>query len=235
LWGYQSKPSDVETAIEQCQDYGVPFYLANCEIEFKENDHYSLSWLFSFKQAFPGVSLALSTYGRPDYADIPYQPWFDAGAHIMPQSFPHEQGDWWHADGAVYGSERAGWPIRMIHPTVGTYPFMGQRVSAQEWRERLLLARSTYGPFRGFNLYKPETTPYQELPIYKQLIGELKMRTPTLTTRWMRDEAADQVREWQKLGINYSKTRIRRANQLLGATDKQMDKADLALKKIFGS
>jgi len=178
-WGYETSDpeGDAALAASLVDRYGLSFYIANAEIEYKytQDDHgdcppelhpgpgvcwhpeyYGRSERFvnAFRARKPSLPAALSSYGNADRADLDWFAWREAGFPFLPQAYWNEY-EFLDPVTCVDAAVAHGWPKAMVHPTIGIWGG-GARgvVTGAEYAARLALTGT-----RGFSIYLGEVTP----------------------------------------------------------------------------
>lgn len=148
-WGYETTDpaADAAAAAQQIQAYGLDFYLADVEAEYKYTspsgapDPVAYGRSKTFVQAFralePSLPAAVSTFGdRSDVehlVDIDYAQFRAAGFDLMQQAYWNDY-EFYRPSRCVRAALNDGWPINRIHPTFGIWGGGQTRiVSAQEY------------------------------------------------------------------------------------------------------
>jgi hypothetical protein len=138
-WGWLQDDPEIEAdhAVWYSRVYGLDGFIANAEDAYEGPANYWKSQAFvnAFRALAPYGPLALSYigYGNP-HRDMPFKPWVDAGAVLMPQCY------WATAatsiEPSLWSADMAQIPRDRLAPTVGTSGF-AQPYPASTYRSEL--------------------------------------------------------------------------------------------------
>jgi hypothetical protein len=143
------------------QYYG-DFYIADCEDSYQgynpKDPAPALNRVYveAFEAAAKAAGLgklprALSSEGR---IALDMKPWLEAGWDALPQAYWCAYAVYQPSKCVDFYVKEAGWPLRRIHPTIGTFTSEGEkRAVSLEQYEANLKTRAT----RGFSFYLPES------------------------------------------------------------------------------
>ena len=114
--------------------YGLDFYIANAEAEYKfsnddgqSNERFERSQRFvdQFRALEPDMPAAVSSYCRADKADIDWNAWRSSGFAFLPQAYVNDLGSAISPAACVEGAA-AFFAPDAVHPTVGMYASQGE-------------------------------------------------------------------------------------------------------------
>jgi Fibronectin type III domain len=161
-WGVlRTEPErEADLAHGLLDEYGLDFYIANPEAEYKysnddgqSGERYGRSQRFveRFRALEPEMPAGVSSYCRADTQDIDWGAWSDSGFVFLPQAYVNDLGSSASPSACVQGA--AGFfTTDAVHPTVGVYPSQGEATSTENYAALLHEAGTI-----GFSVYLAET------------------------------------------------------------------------------
>lgn len=159
--------------------YGLDFYIANAEAEYKfSNDDGPSSERFGRSQRFverfralePETPAAVSSYCRADRADLDWKAWRGSGFVFLPQAYVNDLGSAISPAACLEGAA-AFFPPDAVHPTIGVYPSQGEATTPERYAAQLHDAGTV-----GFSIYLAETHMYaSDWNTLGKAIAELKI------------------------------------------------------------
>jgi hypothetical protein len=161
----QARPlvqADAGLAAHLTGKYGGDFYIADCEDSFQGYDPtdpaplLSRVYVESFQRAaitngIPNIPRALSSEGR---VALDMKPWLTNGWDALPQAYWNSYAIYQPSKCVDFYVHEAGWPLKRIHPTIGTFTGEGEnrKVTLREYAADLRTR-----PTKGFSYYLPES------------------------------------------------------------------------------
>ena len=180
-WGVlRTEPEqEADLAHRLLDQYGLDFYIANAEAEYKfSNDDGPSSERFGRSQRFverfralePETPAAVSSYCRADRTDIDWTAWRGSGFVFLPQAYVNDLGSAISPAACVEGAA-AFFPTDSVHPTIGVYTSQGEAPTPAHYAA--LLHEAGTG---GFSIYLAETHMYGgDWDMFGKAIAELKI------------------------------------------------------------
>jgi hypothetical protein len=161
-WGVlRTEPErEAELAHRLLDHYGLDFYIANAEAEYKfSNDDGLSSERFGRSQRFverfralePETPAAVSSYCRADRQDIDWRAWRGSGFAFLPQAYVNDLGSD-ASPGACAEGAATFFATRAVHPTIGVYTSQGEAPNLEHYGALLQEAGTV-----GFSVYLAET------------------------------------------------------------------------------
>jgi hypothetical protein len=161
-WGVlRTNPErEAELAHELLDRYSLDFYVANAEAEYKysgddgqsgERFERSHRFVEAFRALEPDIPAALSSYCRPDRADIDWEAWTASGFAFLPQAYVNDFGGAASPESCLDGATEF-FSARQVHPTVGVYESLVADATTERYAELLEEAGTV-----GFSIYLAET------------------------------------------------------------------------------
>jgi hypothetical protein len=181
-------------ALELMDRYGLDFYIANPEAEYKysgedgvseERWRRSQEFVDEFRRLGPNVKAAVSSYCRADMQDLDWRAWSESEFAFLPQAYVNDFGR--AASPAACAEGAAGFfDPAMVHPTVGVYRGTSEALDARRYTAMLADARTV-----GFSVYLAETRmTRREWTIFGEAIADDNVaRHPRLLEGAQRDES----------------------------------------------
>lgn len=151
---------EAELAHELLDRYSLDFYVANAEAEYKysgddgqsgERFERSQRFVEAFRALEPDIPAALSSYCRPDRADIDWDAWTVSGFAFLPQAYVNDFGAAASPESCLDGATEF-FAARQVHPTVGVYESLVADATTARYAELLEEAGTV-----GFSIYLAET------------------------------------------------------------------------------
>ena len=205
-WGVlRTKPErEADLAHGLLGQYGLDFYIANAEAEYKfnnddgqSNERFERSQRFveQFRALEPDMPAAVSSYCRADKADIDWKAWRSSGFAFLPQAYVNDLGSAISPAACVEGAA-AFFAPDAVHPTVGMYASHGEAPSPRYYAALLHEAGTV-----GFSVYLAEAGMNdREWNAFGDAIAELKIArarsdasSPRLDGRRDRHRLADRT------------------------------------------
>ena len=164
-WGVlRTEPErEAELAHRLLDHYGLDFYIANAEAEYKfSNDDGPSSERFGRSQRFverfralePETAAAVSSYCRADRQDIDWRAWRGSGFVFLPQAYVNDFGSAASPAACAEGAAEF-FPASAVHPTIGVYTGQDGEPSPERYAALLDEAGTV-----GFSVYLAETRMY---------------------------------------------------------------------------
>ena len=180
-WGVlRTEPErEAELAHRLLDHYGLDFYIANAEAEYKFSDDggpsserfgRSQRFVELFRVLEPETPAAVSSYCRADRQDIDWRAWRGSGFVFLPQAYVNDFGGAASPAACAEGAAEF-FPASAVHPTIGVYT--GQEGAPSSERYAALLDEA--GTV-GFSVYLAETRMYGgDWNAFGKAIAELKI------------------------------------------------------------
>lgn len=160
-WGVLRGEPDGEATLAHnlVNRYGLDFYIANAEAEYKysgdsgpsiERFERSQRFASAFRALNPDLPAALSSYCRADREDIDWKAWNSQGFAFLPQAYVNDFGAA-VAPAACAEGATGFFPAEEVHPTVGMYRGQDDRVGPERYAPLLAEAHTV-----GFSVYLAE-------------------------------------------------------------------------------
>jgi hypothetical protein len=184
-WGVlRTEPErEAELAHGLLDEYGLDFYIANAEAEYKfsnddgqSNERFGRSQRFveRFRALEPETPAAVSSYCRADRADIDWKVWRGSGFVFLPQAYVNDLGSAISPAACIKGAA-AFFPPDVVHPTIGVYSSQGEATTPEGYAALLHDAGTV-----GFSVYLAETHMYpSDWNAFGKAIAELKIARVT--------------------------------------------------------
>jgi hypothetical protein len=180
-WGVlRAEPEqEADLAHRLLDHYGLDFYLANAEAEYKfsnedgqSNERFGRSKRFveRFRALEPEMPAAVSSYCRADTQDIDWSAWSGAGFAFLPEAYENDLGSAVSPAACVAGAA-AFFPTDAVHPTVGMYASHGEAPRPEHYAALLHEAGTV-----GFSVYLAEAGMYdRDWNAFGKAIAELEI------------------------------------------------------------
>jgi hypothetical protein len=188
-WGVLRTEPEQEADLAQrlLDQYGLDFYIANPEAEYKfsnddgqSGERYGRSQRFvqRFRALEPEMPAGISSYCRADTQDIDWGAWSGSGFVFLPQAYVNDLGSAVSPSACTRGA--AGFfTTDEVHPTVGVYMSQGEAASPDNYAALLHDAGTI-----GFSVYLAETRmDARDWNTFGQAIAELKIARVTSDAR----------------------------------------------------
>jgi hypothetical protein len=185
-WGVlRTEPErEAELAHRLLDNYGLDFYIANAEAEYKfSNDDGPSRERFGRSQRFverfrtlePDTPAALSSYCRADRQNIDWGAWNGSGFEFLPQAYVNDFGSAASPAACAEGATPY-FPSDAVHPTIGVYASQRDAPSPEHYAALLHEAGTV-----GFSVYLAETRMHaSDWHMFGQAIAELAIaRVPS--------------------------------------------------------
>ena len=185
-WGVlRTEPErEAELAHQLLDHYGLDFYIANAEAEYKfSNDDgpsserfgRSLRFVERFRALEPETAAAVSSYCRADRQDIDWMTWRGSGFVFLPQAYVNDFGSAASPASCAEGAAKF-FPASAVHPTIGVYTGQDGEPSPERYATLLDEAGTV-----GFSVYLAETRMYaRDWNTFGKAIAELEIaRVPS--------------------------------------------------------
>jgi hypothetical protein len=130
-WGYEDSAALIDAVLADIaiRRYGFDFWIADAESAYEQTKKIhgwknSATFVRVFRSLQPTIPAALTTYGAataPYVLPIDYASWRNAGFDLLPQAYYNQFPNVYRPDLTVDHSQRAGWPLDLVHPVIGVY------------------------------------------------------------------------------------------------------------------
>lgn len=219
--------------------YNFDFYIADAEYEYEyTNDGRQDAARFQRSQTFlssldmAGKPLGMTTFGILADHDIWYKPWYDAGAHVLPEAYPsmtRQTVAMALAGRVLKNPQHDGfkeWPRDRVHPMISTEEGNYGRVSAADYVVMLRTAKVW-----DYSIFTAEQVRPDEWAVYGDYNKEPHaMPTPAKSpAETARDDmigiAKGIEKAWDDRRQMHSNTRITIARRILEADDSKLSPA----------
>jgi hypothetical protein len=186
-WAYLGKEPEADAArySRMLRDYGLSFFVANAEAEYKSDTggdyERSARFVKAFRALEPEMPAALSSYGylgdwskmgsaedRTKMRVFDFAAWRDGDFRWLPQLYWQSYEEY-EPVRAVQWAIAKGWPKDWIHPTIGLYdPDRGgpRRHTALEYVQKLQQVKTA-----GVSVYSANAIRDEDYRVLSQAIG----------------------------------------------------------------
>ena len=191
-WGVNEDAPEREANLvnELGYRYKLKFYIADAEGPHKSdwphgNARRSDVFARHFRILRPRWPLGFSTFGAGEgnnlLGDVKddnrgpmhFSPWYRAGAHFLPQTYPNEFGHVYEPVRCVEQALAARWPIARVHPVIGIY----NGWHAHDYAARLITVKSRFPAFKGFSSFTAESMREEDYTELATLAERYKLAT----------------------------------------------------------
>jgi hypothetical protein len=180
-WGVlrEQPQQEAQLASSLIGRYGLDFYIADAEAEYaysgpdgQSPTRYARSGQFvaAFRALRPNLPSGLSSFCRPDQADLDWAAWRNAGFAFLPQAYIGQLGPAGAPEACVQGAARF-FPKEDVHPTLATFRNVYAAPTPTAYSRMLARAGTV-----GFSLYLAEVAmPGPKWQAYGRAIAQLQI------------------------------------------------------------